>query len=380
MNLRATFSSILDRLATLIGILGVLALVGAIGAFLVLGRLDRIVIVLLAVGLGLIVYVALERPDATVQTLSSRGVRYGSNSLLMSVAFVGIIVLINVLGSRYSTRLDLTQNKLYTLSPLSVQVVHELKQPVHLIAFYSAQQGGKETLDDLLKEYVRNSSQVSYEFVDPQLKPGLARQYQVQFAGTTVLVSGDKQQSITGSDEGAITSAILKLQRTKTEIAYYLTGHGELDFTASAQTGASGVKTALEAQNFTVKPLNLGATSKVPTDASLLVVAGPTTPLLAEEISSLERYLDGGGKALILVDKRQRAGLEPIAERYGVEIGDGVVIEAAQSLPNDPLTPIITRFQASPITKDLPELLFQAATSVTPLKTCLLYTSDAADE
>jgi ABC-type uncharacterized transport system involved in gliding motility auxiliary subunit len=161
----------------------------------------------------------------------------------------------------------------------------------------------------------------------------------------------------------------LKLERTKAEIAYYLTGHGEVDFAGSTPDSGSAVKSTLESQNYTVKPLNLAATSKIPTDASLLVIAGPTAPLLPDEVTALEAYLDNGGKALFLVDKRQRPILEPIAERYGVEIGNGIVIDAAQSLPNDPLTPIISNYQSSPITKDLPELLFQAATSVSPLKT-----------
>jgi ABC-type uncharacterized transport system involved in gliding motility auxiliary subunit len=191
----------------------------------------------------------------------------------------------------------------------------------------------------------------------------------VQFAGTSVLVSGDKQQTVTGADEGAVTSGLLKLIRTKPEIAYYLTGHGELDFTLSAQDGGSTVKSLLESQNYQVKPLNLASTSKVPADTSVLIIAGPTAPLLPDEVTALETYLDNGGKAVFLVDKRQRTVLEPIAERYGVEIGNGIVIDVGQSYGNDPLSPIISRYQPSPVTKDLPELLFQAATSVTPLKT-----------
>jgi ABC-type uncharacterized transport system involved in gliding motility auxiliary subunit len=369
MSPRSILSNLIERLSTILAILGVLALVGAIGVYLVLGRLDRSVVVLLAIGLGLIVYAALERPESTAQALTSRGVRYGSNTLVMSGAFVGILALVNILGNRYSTRLDLTQNQLYTLSPLSLQVEKEIQQPVHALAFYSKGQGGQDTFEDLLKEYAAHSSMFTYEFVDPQLKPGVARQYKVQFPGTTVLVSGDKQQTVTGSDEGALTSGLLKLERTKAEVAYYLTGHGEVDFVGSTQDGGSTVKSSLESQNYTVKPLNLAATAKVPADASLLVIAGPTAPLLPDEVTSLETYLDNGGKGLFLVDKRQRTILEPIAERYGVEIGDGIVIDAAQSLPNDPLTPIISRYQSSPITKDLPELLFQAATSVSPLKT-----------
>ncbi len=369
LNLSSFVGRFASRISLAFALLGVVALLAAAGTFLVLGRLDRVVVVLLAIGVGLIVYAALERPEQTAQVLGSRSVRYGSNTAVMSLAFLGILALINVLANRFPQRLDLTQNKLYTLSPLSVQVVQELKQPVHIIAFYRTGDSGREELGDLLKEYVRHSNLITYEFVDPQLSPGLARQYEVQFSGTTVLVSGDKKQTVTGSDEGALTSALLKLERTKPEVAYYLTGHGELDFTASTQNGAATAKAKLEEQNYSVKPLNLAATGKVPADASLVVVAGPTAPLLPDEVTALESYLDNGGKALFLVDKRQKPILGPIAEKYGIQIGDGVVIDPAQSMMNDPLTPIITRYQFSPVTKDLPELLFQVATTVTPAPT-----------
>jgi ABC-type uncharacterized transport system involved in gliding motility auxiliary subunit len=360
---------IFDRLPMAFVVLGIICLALAGATYLVLARLDRVVIVLAAIGVGLLVYAALERPERTAHALTSRNVKYGSNTVVMSVAFLAILGLLNVLANRYPNRLDLTQNQVYTLSPLSIQVVKEIKQPVHVISFYRTGDTGRESLEDLLKEYVRYSDSLTYEFVDPQLKPGIARQYNVQFSGTTILVSGDKQQTVTGSDEGAITSALLKLVRNKTEVAYYLTGHGELDFTNTTDGGAASAKTALEAQNYTVKPLNLAATGKVPDDTSLLVLAGPTTPFLPAELTTVESYLDNGGKAVVLVDRRQKAVLQPLADHYGVDIGDGYVIDPAQSFMNDPISPIITpNNQTSPVTKNVPEVLFQAATSVGPSK------------
>lgn len=361
--------AILDHLSPTFAILGSVAIVGALGGYLVLGTLDRWVILLFAVGLGLWVYAALERPERTLQTLSSRDVRYGSNTVAMSLAFIGIIALINVLANRYSNRFDLTTNHMYTLAPLSVQIVHDLKQPVKIMAFYRNGNAGRESFEPLLKEYERESNLISYEFIDPVSQPGLARQYNVQFDGTTVLVSGTKQQSITGSDEGAVTSALLKLERTNSPVVYYLTGHGEVDFTSTAQDGGSMAKAALEADNYSVKPLNLVATGKVPSDAAALIVAGPTQSLLPQEVTEIEKYLDGGGKGLFLVDKRQATILGPLAQHYGVDLGNGIVVDPGLSVANDPLTPLIGRYQFSPITKDLPTLIFPSATSVTPQKT-----------
>ncbi|MGH2459303.1 MAG: GldG family protein, partial [Chloroflexota bacterium] len=311
----------------------------------------------------------LERPERTVEALSSRNVRYGSNTLIMSLAFIGILALVNVLANRYSDRLDLTTNHNFTLSPLSVSIVRKLTQPVQVYAFYQNGNPGRDSFKPLLEEYRKESNLFNYQFVDPNSQPGLARQYNVQFDATTVLVSGTKQQSITGSDEGSVTSALLKLERTKAPVVYYLTGHGEIDFTSSGQDGGSMAKAALEADDYDVRPLNLAATGKVPADASAVIVAGPTSPLLPQETDALEKYLDAGGKAVVMVDKRQVGLLGPLAKRYGVDVGNGVIVDPGLSMPNDPTTPLIGQYQFSPITKDLPTLILPSATSVTPSKT-----------
>src|ERR1700694_2907005 len=122
MKASTRLRDLLDRLPMTFVILGVTCVLVALAIFAVLGRLDRSVVVLGAVGVGLLVYAVLERPDRTVQTLTSRNVRYGSNTIVMSLAFLAILGLINVLANRYANRLDLTQNQMYSLSPLSIQI------------------------------------------------------------------------------------------------------------------------------------------------------------------------------------------------------------------------------------------------------------------
>ncbi|HLG51349.1 MAG TPA: Gldg family protein, partial [Chloroflexota bacterium] len=156
--------ALLDRLSSIFAVIGTIALLAALGTFLILGQLDRWVIVLAAVGIGLWIYALLERPERTAAILTSRGVRYGSNTAVMSVALIAILGLINVLANRYSDRFDLTANHLYTLAPLSVQVARDLKQPVKILYFYRSGDPSRDSLEDLLKEYTRYTRLISYEF------------------------------------------------------------------------------------------------------------------------------------------------------------------------------------------------------------------------
>lgn len=357
------------RISSIVLIVGVAAVAVGLVLLLISSTLVRPGIIAIAIGIGLWLYAALEKPDRTMAVLTSRSARYGSNTTLMILAFVGILVLVNILANRYSSRFDLTADQIYTLSPRSIKIAQNLKQPVKVVAFYQTGQPGQSQFEVLLKEYQRYTNQISFKVVDPVLNPGLARQFNVQQYGTAVFESGNRHQSITTGDESNISAALLKLERTKPKIVYYLTGHGELDFASTANTGGSQVMTLLQNEDYDLKALNLAAAGSVPKDAAAVIVAAPSTAMLPAETTALETYLDNGGSALFLTDFSHRTPLVDIAHRYGVDIGSGIVIDPAQSMMNDPLSPLINHYDASPITKSLPMVLFQTATSVTPAKT-----------
>src|SRR3981189_2941231 len=68
---------------------------------------------------------------------------FGIGGLIaLAVLFLGIVMLSNV-GLR-GMRVDLTQNKLYTLSPGTRQVLAELKEPVNLYFYFSRDAAAKQ--------------------------------------------------------------------------------------------------------------------------------------------------------------------------------------------------------------------------------------------
>ena len=115
-------------------------------------------------GLGLFVIVD---PGRARQLLTGRTARYGSNALLMSVAFLGLVAVANAFVSQHGLDLDLTEDRQFTLSPQSAQVLDGLKQDVHTLAFFADDDPGRAAVDDLLKAYARQSPRLTYEFVDP---------------------------------------------------------------------------------------------------------------------------------------------------------------------------------------------------------------------
>jgi ABC-type uncharacterized transport system involved in gliding motility auxiliary subunit len=320
-----------------------------------------------AVGGILVLSYALLRPEEVRTALAGRQVRYGGNALLASVAFIGILILLNVLAARYNKRFDLTASKQFTLSKQTKQVLATLQEPVQITAFLSGTDVRRQELEGLLTEYTNASDKIRFRFVDPDREPGVARQYNIQSYGVLVLEQGDRRQETFGLDEQDITSAILKVSETEPRKVYFTTGHRERDPKEGGAAGYSRIRLLLERDNYEIELLNLQTiTDTLPADADAIIVAGPRVPFAPEEAERLREYLAAGGKVMILADPGLDTGLEPVLEVMGLRLNDDVVVDPARSFFGDVATPLVTDFPFHTITKDLAGLtvFFPLARSV----------------
>jgi ABC-type uncharacterized transport system involved in gliding motility auxiliary subunit len=346
--------SLRRQLPAIFTILGLLSLAVGGGLYLVFGEPNRWVLTAGAIGVIFLVYAVLERPEAVRQTVTGREARYGGNTLVMTVAFVGIVGLVNFLGARHSYRWDLTETKDFSLNPQTIQVLQQLSAPVKATAFYTQGQSGQEELQDLLKEYQRYSQQISYEIVDPVLRPGVARDFGVELAGTTVLESQGRRQNVATANEAEMTSALVKLGRGQPKKVGWVTGHGELDLESFDRPGASEAKRLIELENYKVEPLSLISTTEIGADLAAVVLARPRQPLLPQESEVLKKYLQAGGKLLVMVEQRSPGNPTELLGEWGVEVGEGIVLDFARNLQGDPLTPFVEQYPANPVMKAAP--------------------------
>ena len=358
---------VIDKLPPIFAILGLLGLLGAAGLYLFGGDVGRYALPLAAASLCLIIYYFVERPQGLVRLVTGRSARYGSNAFLMSASFIAILVLLNVLGTRYTARADLTANQLYTLSPQTINILKNLKTPVKAIAFVQAgqQESDAQSILDQFTHYTKN---LSVQYVDPVAQPGVASQYNVQYSGTVVLVANGKQQQVMSTSEADLISGIVKITRGTPEKVYFIVGNGEPDPNSTDSNGFSQAKSALESEDYTVATLNLLSAGKVPADAAVVILVGPTSSLQPSEMQAFTDYLDKGGTALILADTDKMAGLTDLLARYDVQLKRGIIVDLGQSYPNDPTTPVITSYLTSPITQNMYSLatLFPTVEMVAP--------------
>ncbi|MEA3339568.1 MAG: Gldg family protein [Chloroflexota bacterium] len=299
----------------------------------------------------------LANPAQVRAALTRRGTRYGSNAVLMSVAFVAIIVGLNYLAGRYHYRYDATELKEHTLSPQSVQVLEEIDRPVAITGFFPANDFRRQEYDKLLNQYLDRSALLSYTTIDPDREPVKAQQYENPPYGGLLLESGQRTEAVHTPDEQSVTNALLKVVSDETKVIYFLTGHQERDIAGYGEESYSTVADALRDQNYEVSALNLAITETVPSDAAVVIIAAPQSTLLEDEVGRMGAYLLQGGKALIMQDPANDAGLNDLLIAWQVRFGAGLAIDLPSSLMTGPAAPVVDRYRFSQITKDMGGLM-----------------------
>jgi ABC-type uncharacterized transport system involved in gliding motility auxiliary subunit len=276
-------------------------------------------------------------PALVRRALTGRQARYGSNALLISLAFLGILAVVNYLAYANPARADLTEDREFSLAPETLLTLSELQSPAHIIGFYSSNAlGSQDNIRPLLDSYRdKSNGLVTYEFIDLEADPVAARQYGVTRDASIVVVIGDASEVVTSPSEQEITSALVRLANPEDRKVYFLTGHGERDIEQTDESGISQVRADLEAKNYQVDTLNLLTDPHVPEDALAVIVAGPTFPLTQQEADLLASYVDGGGSLVLLQQPRAetRFGDAPdpletyLAQTWGISLDDDLVIE-----------------------------------------------------
>jgi len=275
------------------------------------------------------------------RALTGRQARHGSNSLLISLSVLGILVLLNILAFANPARADLTEDQQYTLAPETGLTLAALAEPAVIQGFYTADlESSRENIRPLLEEYQRESDGLlSYEFIDPVENPLLARQLGVERDGSLVVTVGDRSEVLSFGSEQEITGALVRLSNPDPRNVYLLTGHGEADLDDVSDAGYSQLRDALTGKNYTVNSLNLLADPNIPAEAMVVIVAGPTFGLSQAEVEALGSYLDSGGSLVLLLQpsvetEAAQPGqplLDYLEESWGIRVNDDLVIEPRSS-------------------------------------------------
>ena len=271
----------------------------------------------------------------------------------MILVIFGILVVVNILTSRFSWRLDTTAARQFSLADQTRSVLKNLDKDVKITGFFKS--GDESFAKELLTEYGHYSDRFRFEFVDPDIKPGLAKKYLIKSYGTLVVEANGKEERIEKTEEQLLTNALIKVTREGKKKIYFTTGHGEKDPDKSETSGLSKAKTALVNENYEIAKILLAEQTMVPDDCDLLAIIGPQSDLFSHEKQMIDAFLKSGGKLLFLVDPNAPDSYAQLLSEWGFLLGHDIVVDASglgQLFGAGPTMPIVSQYEQHAITKD----------------------------
>ncbi|MGZ3743079.1 MAG: GldG family protein [Pseudobdellovibrionaceae bacterium] len=269
--------------------------------------------------------------------LSMKTTKHGMNmGALIGLVFV-VLVVSNFLAVRHYKVWDFSGNQSNTLSAQSTKLVKSLDSELLIRFFYKKGVEGNEenrkSFRELIKKYQDQSSNIKLEFVEVNERPDLAEQYGVtKGSGVIFLEYKNRKNRVEKIEEQEVTNALVKVTREKDKNIYFIVGHGERDLEeAKEATGLNALKLMLENNRYSVKTLALNLNAKIPQDADVVIIVGPTQKFLDYEIQGLEEYLKRGGSLFAALKSKQTQGLEVLLGRVGLEPMNNYVLNLVET-------------------------------------------------
>jgi ABC-2 type transport system permease protein len=303
-----------------------------------------------------------------IEIFKNKRVRYGGYAALITLSAAVVLVVLNLIIQQVPSDIDMTDNKLFTLSEQTKDLIDQLEEPVTIYGLYPPGQES-ENVVDVVRKYERASRKISYEQIDPDKNPAFLQKYDTEdtglSAGSLIVESGDNFKIISGIDlydvsynqsgqaqvmgfkaEQRLTNALLFASSGVTPKVYQIIGHGEYTFVQL------GLQATIEKENFEVAELNLLTTKEIPADADLITLLSPEFDLTEGEVEVLRTYLENDGSAMICTDiaAGELPVLNTLLASFGVNIDFSIVMEGDKARLYDPdnpffLAPVIQTHQ-----------------------------------
>lgn len=211
-----------------------------------------------------------------------------------------------------------------------------------------------KTVKEAAEQTIRGMGMKAKDFKTPEeirkiinLEPELNRYVmQLKYKGrSTFLRVFDDQLIWPGETE--VSAAFKRLLQAKLPKILFVTGNLERDIN---KIGAREYMTVTNTKTFRYSLINQGFDSDtisldshdIPEDITTLVLADPKTTLSPVALAKLEQYIDKGGNLLIAGEPGKQTVLNPVLQKLGVQMMEGVVAQPSRNLTPDVVLPELT--------------------------------------
>jgi len=285
--------------------------------------------------------------QSIIKSFGTKQVKFGGYAALITIAVIVGLIMINVIIGQFTIQVDMTENKIFSLSDQTVQVLKQVDSPVTVYGLW--QPGEKQdhisNVTEVLNLYIAQNKNIKFEIIDPEKNPTRLQQYDRDKQGLgwgCVIVEGAKgyrvirpedmydfgnmrgQNTITGNAvERRLTSALQYAGTGEVPMLYETTGHREVPL------ANLGLQDFLMQENYVLNQLNL-IQSDIPDNATAILIISPLNDFSRPETDKILDYLDRGGRLFIMVDFRlqEMTVLNEALASYGINFDYGIVIES----------------------------------------------------
>ena len=310
----------------------------------------------------------------------------GSKTLILVAMLIAAFILITYGMQKLElTPIDLTSNKVYTVSDESKEKISKVEKNinVYLIGF-----NDDDSSTVIAKQYQKTNDKINVEAIDIKQRTDIADKYEIKESDTTAIIvecgarfkvlssmdlttyDTNTYQSIDVTEE-KLTSAIMNVTTEDVPNVYFLTNYSNI----SLSSGMNYLKAYLENEIMNVDTVDILAQGKVPDDCDTLVIISPQKDFEDIVTESIINYINKGGNILwfnfAYPSQKNLTNVNKVLATYGVEpFSVGYIMETdnKKMISGAPYM-ILPDVQSSKATEKSPTILMVQPTKINILET-----------
>jgi hypothetical protein len=265
-----------------------------------------------------------------------RDAMYSGLGVAFALVFVFTVVYVS---SERDKKLDLAYFRTARPGEVVRKMVRTLDQPLEIATFFPNSNEVREEVDNYFADLAKESGQLTVVHYDFDIDPLKAKEYGISANGTVVFSRGKRHEQLGlpvqfEAARNALKTLDKEVQQRlmliarQTKSAVFTTGHGERTWepalATDKRTGLSKLRELLLDQSYDLRAYGPadGLAQEIPKDTTVLVIMGPQRPFLPDESKAVNKFILGGGRALIALDPENHVTLKEILDPLQLEYHD----------------------------------------------------------
>ncbi len=312
-----------------------------------------------------------EKQEKPAKKFNIRNFKHGTLSVVLTIVFIGVIILVNVIvgliSDRFDTTADLTAGGMYTIDEKTEHFVKELDHDVIITVVnsesdFEAQGTVYKQVNEILKKLELASEHISIDYIVLDQNPNFSSKFTAlgeTIAANNIVVECpdmNRHRIITATDyvtvdqeayynayyaayysggsfnegdyiysniEQEAVSAMMYAANDDLVRVAFTEGYGEVDSTALSDL--------LKKNGYDVATINLMQVDEIDPSFDFVVMFAPTMDVDNDNLTKLDKFLDNGGKfgknVVYFASARQpeTPNIEAFLNDWGMSVGNSVI-------------------------------------------------------